>query len=231
MKGEQLELDLWNQLRQAQQMPERVRVTQILDAVEIAAAQLPEADRLRFAGEALLQVAQLCATRAGLLMDEWEEASRDPSVEQEFFTDLVHQTMAVDLSELMEPTPARRPRTRRAKSSGTEERSIVATVDKVAVLAMVEQLEAEAIVEEEKRQQVLALAHDENVSQWTEAIAQGLQAALPNRISLSQLCQCLEMRQVEVWLAVLLGEFELEQEGKFYDSPIWVRQREQERAV
>lgn len=223
MKGEQLEINLWEELRQAQQMPERVGVVQMLDAVEVAAAQLPEADRLRFAGEALLQVAQLCAARAGLLMDEWEEASRDPIVEQGFFTDLVRQTMAVDLSELMEPTPARKSRTKRAKSGGTEEGSIVATVDNAAVLAMVEQLEAEAPVEEERKQQVLAIAHDESVSQWIEAIAQGLQATFPDRVSFTQLCECLEMPPVEVWLAVLLGEFELEQEGEFYQAPIWVR--------
>ncbi|WP_206756484.1 hypothetical protein [Oculatella sp. FACHB-28] len=212
-------------------MPETVKVTQLLDAVEVAAAQLPESDRLWFAGEALLQVAQLCAARAGLLMDEWEETSRDPIVEQGFFTDLVRQTMAVDLTDLMEPTPARKPRTRRAQSSGTEEGSIVATVDKAAVLAMVEQLEAEAIFEEERKQQVLAIAYEENVSQWTEAIAQGLQAAFPEHVSLTQLCQRLEMPPVAVWLAVLLGEFELEQEGEFYHSPIWVRQWNGERTV
>lgn len=230
MKGEQLEIDLWNQLRRAQQMPETVGVAQILDAVEVAAARLPETKRLQFAGEALLQVAQICETRAELLMSEWEEASRDPVVEQGFFDDLVRQTMAVDLSELIEPTPARKPRTRRAKSNGTEEGSVAATVDKAAVLAMVEQLEA-AAVEEERKQQVLAIAHDENVSQWVEAIAQGLQATFPDRVSFTQLCERLGMPQVEVWLAVLLGEFELEQEGKFYDSPIWVRQREQERTA
>ncbi|MBD2066114.1 hypothetical protein H6F93_00955, partial [Leptolyngbya sp. FACHB-671] len=228
-----------SQLRRAQQMPEMIEVTQMLDAVEVAAAQLPEGDRLRFAGEALLQVAQICAARAGLLMDEWEEASRDPIVEQGFFTDLVRQTMAVDLTDLMEPTPARKSRARRAKSGGTEEGSIVATVDKAAVLAMVEHLEAEAALEEERKQQVLAhpqgsallCAHDENVSQWVKAIAQGLEATLPERVSVTQLCQCLEMPPVEVWLAVLLGEFELEQEGEFYQAPIWVRCRDLEMVV
>ncbi|MBD1868080.1 hypothetical protein H6F95_12360, partial [Cyanobacteria bacterium FACHB-471] len=96
--------------------------------------------------------------------------------------------------------------------------------------AMVEQLEAEAALEESK-QQVLAIAHEENVSQWTEAIAQRLQAALPERVSFTQLCQRLGMPQVEVWLALLLGEFELEQEGEFYDSPIWVRCRDPEMVV
>lgn len=54
MTAEQLELDLWEELRRAQQMPETVGVAQILDAMEVTAAQLPEAARLQFAGEALL---------------------------------------------------------------------------------------------------------------------------------------------------------------------------------
>ncbi len=80
MKGEQLELELWEELRRAQQRPETVGVAQVLDAMETTVAQLPEAERLRFAGEALLQIAELCETRAGLLITEWEQAYRYPRV-------------------------------------------------------------------------------------------------------------------------------------------------------
>ncbi len=84
MKGEQLELNLWEELRRAQRMPETVEVMQILDTMEVTAAQLPEAVRLQFTGEALLQIAELCAARATVLMTEWEEAYRDPVVQQGF---------------------------------------------------------------------------------------------------------------------------------------------------
>jgi hypothetical protein len=80
MKGEQLELPLWEALRRAQQTPETVEVIQVLDAMEVTAAQLPEAEQLRFAGEALLQIAALYEARAGFLLTEWEDAYRDPSV-------------------------------------------------------------------------------------------------------------------------------------------------------
>lgn len=60
--------ELWDQLQQAQQMPEAVDVAQLLDKVEAAAAQLPETQRLQFAGDALLQIAELCAVRAEVLM-------------------------------------------------------------------------------------------------------------------------------------------------------------------
>jgi hypothetical protein len=222
MKGEQLELNLWEELRRAQQMPETVEVMQILDTMEVAAAQLPEAARLQFAGEALLQIAELCATRATVLLTEWEEAYRDPIVQQGFFTDLVRQTMAVDLTDLMEPDPPRKVRTKQVKSTETEAGSVVATVDKAALLAMVDQLE-EAALEEKQKQQVLQIAHDEDVSRWIEAIAQWL-IAIPSRCtSFAHLCQSLEMPQVEIWLGVLLGEFELEQGEEFYSNTFWIK--------
>jgi hypothetical protein len=223
MKEEQLALNLWEELRRAQQMPETVEVVQILDTMEVTAAQLPEAARLQFAGEALLQIAELCAARATVLMTEWEEAYRDPIVQQGFFTDLVRQTMSVDLSDLMEPTPPRKARTKRVKSAETEEGSVVATVDKAALLAMVDQLESEAALEEERKQQVLQIAHDEDVSRWIEAIAQWLIAIPSHCTSFAHLCQSLEMPQIEIWLGILLGEFELEQGEEFYSDMFWIK--------
>ncbi len=224
MKGEQLELHLWEELRWAQQMPETVEMMQILDAMDVAAAQLPEAARLQFAGEALLQIAELCAARATVLMTEWEEAYRDPVVQQDFFADVVRQTMAVDLSDLMEPTTPRKSRTKRGKSAETEAGSVVATVDKAALLAMVDQLESEAALEAERKQQVLQIAHDEDVSRWIEAIAQWLRAVPRKQASFQQVCQSLGMPRVEVWLGALLGEFELEQGKEFYSDTLWIKE-------
>ncbi len=167
MKTTQLELDLWEQLQRAQQSPEAIDMTQLLDAMEGTAAQLPESQRLQFAGDALLQMAELCAVRAGVLFTEWEEVSRDPMVERGFFVDVVRQTMAVDLSDLLEPPPVRK---RRTKSTSKPEGSIAAPVDKAAVLALVDQMEADH--EETQKQAVLAIAHVENITVLTEAIAQ-----------------------------------------------------------
>lgn len=76
MTATQLELELWDRLQLAQQMPEAIDLAQMLDDMEVTAAQLPEADRLRFVGNALLQIAELCAARAGALMTQWEESCR-----------------------------------------------------------------------------------------------------------------------------------------------------------
>jgi len=214
----QLEFDLWDQLHQAQQMPEAIDLVQMLDAVEAAAAQLPEAERLRFAGDALLQMAEVCAARSGVLMTQWEESSRDPIVEQGFFADMVRQTMAVDLSDLMEPAPIRK---RRTKSLDVPQGSIAAPVEKAAVLAMVDQLEAED--KELQQQNVLAIAHSEDVAQWVAVIDHWLQAMPIEQIHFIDLCQGLGLTRVEVWLGLLFGKFELQQLGEFYSDAVWIK--------
>lgn len=216
MTATQLEVELWDQLNLAQQMPEAIDVTEMLDVVEATAAQLSEAERLRFAGDALLQMAELCDVRSGVLMTEWEESYRDPIVERGFFADVVRQTMAVDLSDLIEPARPRQPRT---KSTGKPEGSIAVPVEKAAVLAMVDQLEVED--EAAQKQSVLAIAHSEDAAGWTAAISECLQTALLP-VSIAELSYSLEMPWVEVWLGVLFGDFQLEQRGEFYESPIWV---------
>jgi len=214
----QLEFDLWDQLHQAQQMPEAIDLVQMLDAVEAAAAQLPEAERLRFAGDALLQMAEVCAARSGVLMTQWEESSRDPIVEQGFFADMVRQTMAVDLSDLMEPAPVRK---RRTKSLDVPQGSIAAPVEKATVLAMVDQWEAED--KELQQQNVLAIAHSEDVAQWVAAIDHWLQAMPIEQIHFIDLCQSLGLTRVEIWLGLLFGKFELQQLGEFYSDAVWIK--------
>lgn len=223
MTTTQLELELWDQLQRAQQMPEAIDVTGMLDAVEATAAQLPETQRLWFAGDALLQIAELYAARAGVLMTEWDESARDPIVERGFFADVVRQTMAVDLSDLMEPTP---PRQRRTKLTGKPEGSIAAPVEKAAVLAMVDQLEAED--EAAQKQSVLAIAHSEDVTQWAAAIAHWMQSASTSQVAFAQLCQSSGLSRIEVWLGVLFGGFELQQSGEFYSDAFWIRQASSE---
>ncbi len=120
-------------------MPEMANLQALLAQIDRAIAPLDEAEQLQMAGEVVLQLADLCALRAERLMNQWEEADRDPIVEQGFFSDLVRQTMAVDLTDLMEPVLPRQPRKSRAKPPALAEGSIVQEMDKAVVLAMAEQ--------------------------------------------------------------------------------------------
>lgn len=213
---EQMELPLWETLRSAQMVPEQVDFEELLAEVEEAISQVPESEQLRLAGEAFLRLAEVYAARSEAWTEEWEQASRDPVVERGFFDDLVRQTMTVDLSELMEPAPPRKQRTRRETR---QEGSIVAEVEKEAVLAMVDQMEAEAM----RKEEVLAIAHDEDVFAWIEAIKGWLRSAATEQVQFAQLCEGLRMPPIEVWLGVLLGGFELESQGEFYSGLLWVK--------
>ena len=228
-----LEPSLWKALRAARLLPEQANLSELMPRVDAALAQLSEegaqmtdSARLQVAGELLLQVADLCDVRAEALMTGWEETHRDPIVERDFFADVVRQTMAVDLSDLMEPTP---PRKRRTKPSEKLAGTIVAPIKKETLLLWIDQWEAEANEDEVSQvQQVLAISHEEDVSGWANAISWWMQAAPDCAVPLAELCRCLNMPWVEVWLGVLLGGFELEQRGEFYQNLIWVKCPEDE---
>ncbi len=175
MNGQQLELPLWSQLQQSRLAPESINLEAILDQAEQEIAQLPQALQMQAAGEAILQLAQLQLLRSEVLIDNWENAYRDPHVRSDFFNDIVRQTMAVDLSDLITPLL---PRKRRAKTISKAQDSVVSVVDKSAVLAMIEQLDALSQIhdelplsDEEHKQLALDFAHDEDIFAWCQAIA------------------------------------------------------------
>jgi hypothetical protein len=136
---------------------------------------------------------------------------------------IVRQTMAVDLSDLIEPAPTRAHR--RLKSTSKAETSVAAVVDKSAVLAMVEQLEDASqaselpLSDEQKKQLASAAAHDEDISAWKRVIAHQMQQSDSKAVSLMQLQRVLEMPLIEIWLGLLLGEqeqYQWETSGEFY---------------
>ncbi len=234
MIAQQLELPLWSQLQSARLAPEVVDFEVLLNQAERVIAQLPESQQMQVAGEAILQLAQLCSLRAEVLIENWENAYRDPVVANSFFSDIVRQTMAVDLSDLIEPAPSRAHR--RSKSNSKAETSLVAVVDKSAVLAMVEKMDAEfqaselPLSDEQKKQLALAAAHGENISAWQRAIAHQMQQSGSKAVSLMQLQQALEMPLIEIWLGLLLGEqehYQWETGDEFYNETgeIWLIRR------
>jgi len=228
MNYQQLELPLWSQLQRSRLAPESIDLEAILDQAEQEIAQLPQALQMQAAGETILQLAQLYLLRAEVLIDNWENAYRDPHVESNFFADIVRQTMAVDLSDLI--TPAL-PRKRRAKTTLKAQGSVIGMVDKSAVLAMVEQLEAENSIselplsDEQQKQLALDFAHTEDIFAWGQAIASWIQQHQGEKVSLLQLQQVLDMPLVEVWLGLLhSSQYQWNDTGEFYREArdVWV---------
>jgi len=229
MNYEQLELPLWSHLQSCRLAPESVDLVAVMNRAEVEISQLPQAVQMQAAGEAILQLALLYSLRSSVLIDNWENAYRDPHIRSDFFADIVRQTMAVDLSDLMEPAM---PRLRRARAVSTRD-SVAGVVDKSAVLAMVEQLEASSSSDDdsswsdaERKCLALSVAHDEDVSAWCNAIAHWIQQHQGTKVSLWQLQQALGMPLVEVWLGLLHSPtpYQWDGQGEFYRKAqdIWI---------
>lgn len=71
---------------------------------------------------------------------------------------------------------------------------------------------------------MLQVAHDENVSAWVETIATWMTQHQSYTVSLLELQRLLPMPLIEIWIALLLSGYELEQRGEFSTVKCGLRQ-------
>lgn len=91
--------------------------------------------------------------------------------------------------------------------------SIVAEIDQYELANAVAELpEAQAL------EQAIKLAHSEDIDAWIEIVA----AALTQPIGLNELVEKLDLSVVQIWIALMFGEFHLERKGDFYEGSIVV---------
>jgi len=226
MEVQQLELDLWQSLEAASRFPETADLRSLCDALEQTLSHQSLAEQLTVAGDVLVQLSEVHAARANLLISGWERRHNpaEPVVNLENCVDLFVQSLTLDVSDLFEePEPIQYPSNRKQKSSIQEEGSVVGEVDKNALLNWVDQVAADqALNEAQMAEQIRDLAHGENVEEWSRAIDQYLQRFGSN-IRLPDLQQALKMPIVELWLGLLLGGYPLEQQGEFYNrQTLWI---------
>ncbi|MGI0484301.1 hypothetical protein ACN4EK_02625 [Pantanalinema rosaneae CENA516] len=226
MEIQQLELDLWQSLEAASRFPETADLRSLCDVLEQTLSDQSLTEQLTVAGDVLVQLSEVHAARANLLISGWERRHNpvEPVVNLENCVDLFVQSLTLDVSELFEePEPIQYPANRKQKSSIQEEGSIVGEVEKNALLNWVDQVAADqALNEAQMAEQIRDLAHGENVEEWSRAIAQYLQR-FGSKILLPDLQQALGIPIVELWLGLLMGGYSLSQQGEFYDSQtLWI---------
>lgn len=200
--------------------PDRADLRRLLDELEKLIDDLPQAKQLEVAGHLLCQIAEIYRVRANQFLEAWEE-HHNPTLEEPVLTaqmlqEVLRHTMTLDLEELVEP----RPNYHRNSYSTSEEieDSIAAIVEKSDVLEFLD-----AVAEEEALQKAIAVSHSENISSWTEAIAQWMQECSCHTVSLVELQRSLQMPLVTLWLGILLSEYSIEQRGEFYQiETVWV---------
>ena len=210
----QLELDLGDAFEDAADMPEEANILELWQQLEIVMAELPWQEQLRMGGEVLAQLAEICEAKSEILWEDWQDANNanGPVMDGDWLRSLTRQTQEIDFSELVRRSDnysAQQP------DDISEDESLVVDVDKKAILALVDELTFE-----ETKKKALSVAHSEDVSAWIAAISAKRKLA-PQR--LIELQKQLRMPLVEVWIAALLGGFQLEQRGGFYETEeIWL---------
>jgi hypothetical protein len=211
----QLELNLELAIEEAAEVPEAVDVLSLWTQFEGELAELAQRDRLRVAGDILVQLAGLCEAKAELLWEDWQDAHNadGPVMEEGWLQGLIRQTQELDFSDLV--NRAYRKNNALLNEDKSDDDSVVGDVEKMSVFDMLDALE-----EDDLKDQALAVSHAENVSDWIRALA-AKQTDSPQR--LIDLQKQLRMPLIEVWIAALLGGFRLEQRGSFYQTQdVWV---------
>jgi hypothetical protein len=226
MEIQQLELDLWQSLETASRFPETANLRSLCDALEQTLSDQSLAEQLTVAGDVLVQLSEVHAARANLLISGWERRHNptEPVVNLEDCVDLFVQSLTLDVSDLFEePELIQYPANRKQKSSIQEEGSVVREVDKNALLNWVDQVAVDqALNEAQMAEQIRDLAHGENVEEWSRVISNYLDQT-KSPIRFLELQQMLKLPIVEVWLGLLLGDFSVRQRGEFYSNQsIWV---------
>ena len=212
----QLELNLELAFEEAADMPETADVLSLWAQFEGELAGLDQRDHLRVAGDILVQLAGLCEAKSELLWEDWQDAHNadGPVMDDDWLQGLTRQTQELDFSDLVNRSYNTHPNADKA-----DDDSVAGDVEKLSVLDMIDALD-----DADLKSQALAVSHAENVSDWVKALAA---QQVDSAQRLVDLQQQLAMPLIEVWIAVLLGGFPMEQRGSFYQTQeVWVSRRQ-----
>jgi hypothetical protein len=206
----QLQLNLWDQLAEAQRSPQDANWHQLCLAFDTAIDQTPVGLRLATAADAIVEMAEVLAARADEFFSAWRRVPEDgPILDEDLFAEFVRQSFHLELDGLV-GVPELYVRTALEKEHGDGE-SVVEEVSKEELLGL---LEPESPLEP---MPMLELEHDEDVGAWA-AIVRGWMVANNCRCgSIGEVVDSTSLSSVKVWIAGLLDEdFGLRQTKDFY---------------
>jgi hypothetical protein len=196
----QLELNLWQQLAEAQQSPQAVDWQQLCLAFDEAIDRTPVGLRLATAADAISEMADVFAARADEFFSTWHRqrvAHEGPILDDDLFAEFVRQSFHLDLDGLV-AVPELCVRSVSEKSHEDTE-SLVGEVSKETALLL-------AGAELEPDPMIVVQPYDENVGEWAKAIALWMQQQKLERVGFVELLDGVGYPVVKGWLAVLLDE-------------------------
>ena len=197
-----IQLTIWDRLNLATTNSVGADFLGLLTEVDESIEQLPPNDKLEAAGEAIRRLGEIYADRSAMQLCEIEYLFRpeqEPIMSLDAFDRYVRQSMMVDLEQFIEVPEL--PEYEREYNL-----TVVREQSKAEILAEIS--ESEEIDPEVAYQQAMALAHDENVSEWGAAIAQYLEAN-GGSATLVDLSNNITLDLVKIWLGLLLGGLDI----------------------
>jgi chromatin segregation and condensation protein Rec8/ScpA/Scc1 (kleisin family) len=209
---------LWQLLDEAHRSPTTTDLAQLWYYLEQTLEPLPLELKLSTAARAFSQIAIILKAKSEQVLRDWEDRNHPggPVIDTDLFAGLVRTHQQLNLQDLKASLelPPLIYRSRQGREKINPDDSVVAVVEPEKILKMVGEIE--------KARSVLDLAEQEYPSQWIEKIDRCLEHR-PLPIQLTELLGSLELQTVELWLGLLLGDFQLEQRGEFYDiKSIWI---------
>jgi hypothetical protein len=197
----QLELNLWQQLTEAQQSPQSVDWQQLCLAFDVAMEDTPVGLRLATAADVIEQMAGVFAARADEFFSGWHRQSvshEGPILDDDLFAEFVRQSFHLDLDGLV-GVPELYVRSASEKSHENSE-SLVEEVTKETALLL-------AAADEVEPEMAIALqGYDEDIAAWAKAIALWMHQQKLERVGFVELLDGVGYPVVKGWLAVLLDE-------------------------
>ncbi len=204
----QLQLNLWQQLQQAQTQPQATNWRQLCLAFDEAIALTPVHRQLATAADAIEQMAEVLAARAEAWAKDWYRKPGDgPVLDGDLLTELVRQSFLLDLSSLVdEPDLYQRSVPEKSHDGGE---SVIEEVTKEQALRL-------AGADEEEPLPVEGFEHDEDVEAWADAIQLWMESGRMESVSIGEVIDATSLSTGKVWIAGLLSDLELHQTKDFY---------------
>lgn len=211
--NQQLELSL-SSLNLAENTPEQGSIHEMCDELESAIAHLnlPLYQKLEVAGNIVSRIAKVYDQKANQLLDSWEFARQPavfPVIELGDLDSYIRQTMSIDVDAFLEPSSRRKANINPELNEFPDSNwSVAHMVEKSAALGLVD---------------ILELAGNDSPAQWSQAIAEWVEQQDGDVVAtLPELCEALNLAPVEIWLGLLLGNFQNHKvilgQNEFYQS-------------
>ena len=214
---QQLEFDWWGQLQAAQVDPVGCDFRQLCLCFDAQMERSEVQEQLAVGAEAICLLADCLARRAEAALAQWQQRHdpRGPVLDDEEWGELVRESFWLDLGELMGETPERY----RLPAVLEEGEAMAVPMEKAELLEMLKESGVEVLEQVGDRQRPVRdhrVDEDEDVGAWVSQIRAWTERQGRDRADLLEIQQGTGLGLIRVWMALLLGEFEVRQTGEFY---------------